>query len=449
MLIEFISEFTKLLGPEVEEFKKAFNKKAHRGLRINPGKINETNLFNRYGDLEKVPWCGEGYYLPDDLFLGRDPWHMAGAFYLQEPSAMLPVEVLDPKPGEVVLDLAAAPGGKSTQILSKLQGKGVLVSNEINPGRTKALRENLERWGYENYLVLNEDPNRLLDVFSSFFDRILVDAPCSGEGMFRKNPEALKEWSREHVAGCSVRQEKLLNTAAKLLKEGGVLVYSTCTFNPEENEKVIANFLKQNSDFILEEVKIKGVSAGIPAWADGNPELAKTYRIWPHRQRGEGHFVARLLKVAGGTFNHKTKSSKKRGIKEIPKEFSIFWREYINLPEPEIFIKGEKVYLVPEDFQKIAGIRVIKAGLLLGEIKKGRFLPSQELSHSILGKNFKKQIALTQDQLKAFLRGESFSLALDEGWYLIVDSGVGLGFGYVKKGIFKNQLAKYLRGFAL
>ncbi|GAV21815.1 RsmB/NOP family class I SAM-dependent RNA methyltransferase [Carboxydothermus pertinax] len=450
MLERFYAKYEKLLGEEGKEFKEALKRPPFRGLRINPGKICVKELFNRYGFLEKVPWCSEGFYLPEGLFLGRDPWHLAGAFYLQEPSAMLPVEVLDPKPGEVILDLAAAPGGKATQILSKLGGKGLLVANEINPGRAKILVENLERWGYGNYIVVNEKPNHLEEKFFGYFDRVLVDAPCSGEGMFRKNSDALKEWSEEHVLGCSARQEKLLATAAKLLKEGGVLVYSTCTFNPEENEKVIVAFLRQNPNFVLDEFKLTGISPGIPEWADNFQELRKTYRIWPHRHKGEGHFVARMVKLAGSIAARvKTKSGKNRGKRESLKEFQDFWQEYLNLPVPEVFVKGEKVFLLPEEFPELTGVRVIKAGLQIGEVKKGRFLPSQELAFSILGKNFKRQIEMPQALRAAYLRGESIPVSWEEGWYLVTLDGVGIGFGYVKKGIFKNQLAKYLRGLAL
>ncbi|NYE58740.1 RsmB/NOP family class I SAM-dependent RNA methyltransferase [Carboxydothermus ferrireducens] len=445
----FWEKYQTFLGNAAEKLKEVINAPPFRGLRINPEKISEEDLYRRYGYLETVPWCPEGYYLSEDMFLGKDPWHWAGAFYLQEPSAMLPVEVLDPKPGDKVLDLAAAPGGKSTQILSKLKGEGILVANEVNSFRAKVLTENLERWGYENFLVLNESPPNLEEKFEAYFDRILVDAPCSGEGMFRKNPKAIDEWSIEHVLGCSVRQKKLLTTAAKLLKEGGVMVYSTCTFNPEENERVVAWFLKQNPNFALESIEIKGVSPGVPEWAESNLELQKTFRIWPFKQKGEGHFAARMVKLFDdGKKTHLPRKGKPKRKKANMEEFSKFWQEYFTVPEPEVVFKGEKLFLMPQSLPDINGLKVVCAGRELGEIKKGRFVPSQTLAFSLLSKKFTRALELPGELLRAFIKGESFSVPWAEGWYLICDNGVALGFGYVKKGIFKNQLAKNLRSFA-
>ena len=273
----FLLRMQKQLGEEYPEFLACYDKPRQQALRYNPLKRTEsgesmeealTALFR----MEKVPWAEHGYYYPADVFPGRHPYHEAGLYYIQEPSAMAPVGRLEIKPGERVLDLCAAPGGKSTQIGALLHGQGLLVSNEINPSRAKILSENVERMGLANACVTNESPERLAEVFPEYFDKILVDAPCSGEGMFRKNEIALTEWSEENVRLCGERQDGILNEAAKMLRPGGRLVYSTCTFSEWENEGSIQRFLERHPEFTLLE----------------------SQRIYPHKVRGEGHFLATL-----------------------------------------------------------------------------------------------------------------------------------------------------------
>ncbi|WP_162162970.1 RsmB/NOP family class I SAM-dependent RNA methyltransferase, partial [Gorillibacterium massiliense] len=274
--IEFITRIREQLGPEAEAFLASYAEARTQGLRCNPLKAapddavwkNLRQLFQ----LEAVPWCPTGFYYPEEARPGRHPYHAAGLYYIQEPSAMASAEQLAPEPGETVLDLAGAPGGKSTQIAGMLQGRGLLVANEIHPGRARILSENIERMGISNAIVTSMTPDSLAVRFPFFFDRIMLDAPCSGEGMFRKDPDAAEEWNAGSPAFCAARQKDILKDAVKMLKPGGILGYSTCTFNREENEEVIQWLLAEYPLF----------------------RLLASERIWPHKERGEGHFVAFL-----------------------------------------------------------------------------------------------------------------------------------------------------------
>ena len=271
-------------------------------------------MENRLGtSLTPIPWVKEGYYYEAQARPGRHPFHEAGVYYIQEPSAMAVTELLDPQPGERILDLCAAPGGKSSHIASRLKGKGFLLSNEIHPARAKILSQNMERMGVSNGVVVNEEPSRLAAVFPEFFDGIVVDAPCSGEGMFRKDEEAVEQWSEEHVKMCAARQEQILAQAARMIKPGGRIVYSTCTFAPEEHEGTVLNFLKGHEDFYLEQTEgCEKFSHGKPEWAgfgDGEEKsheeeaaiyhLERTFRLLPHCLEGEGHFIAVIRRREG------------------------------------------------------------------------------------------------------------------------------------------------------
>ena len=320
---EFITLRQPLFGDEWTAFADSYNMPKAYGLRRNPLKDCGVLPFA----LEQVPWTPEGFYANPEDCPGKHPLHEAGAYYIQEPSAMSVVSLLEPKPGDTVCDLCAAPGGKSTQIAGMLQGDGFLVSNEIFPARAKILSQNIERLGISNALVCNEPPDRMASFFPFFFDRIVVDAPCSGEGMFRKDDTAIGEWSPENVAVCVKRQRMILECADTMLKPGGVLVYSTCTFSPEEDEEMVAWFLASHSDYVLEDWRDTslgdrvsqypdnaGLCGGRPDWADYeklqqegqnagfdlpdnlSEELRKTLRLWPHKLKGEGHFAARLRK---------------------------------------------------------------------------------------------------------------------------------------------------------
>ncbi len=301
---QFTERMKELLGEEYQEFIDSYDKVRVQGLRLNPWKthwMTETDLEvlrNRFG-LERIPWAQQGFYYDGASRPGRHPLHEAGAYYIQEPSAMAVAELLAPQPGERVLDLCAAPGGKSTQAAGKLGQKGLLVSNEIHPARAKILSQNVERMGIGNAVVTNEDSRKLLDYFPEYFHKIVVDAPCSGEGMFRKDELARQEWSIDNVKLCASRQAEILDNAAGMLMPGGRLVYSTCTFAPEENEASIQGFLNRHPDFYIEDVGVptgfEQFGAGQPQWAEGGcEELSRTFRIWPYRTEGEGHYLAVL-----------------------------------------------------------------------------------------------------------------------------------------------------------
>ena len=295
----FSERMSRLLGDEYAAFLASYERPRSVGLRMNPRK---AALPPEYCT-ERVPWAENGYYYPPEERPGLSPLHDAGAYYLQEPSAMAPAALLDAQPGELVLDLCAAPGGKSTQIAAAMQGRGLLVCNEIHPKRARVLASNIERMGVSNALVLNEHPARLR--FPRCFDRILVDAPCSGEGMFRKEEAAVTDWSEETVAMCAARQTEILATAAQMLRPGGRLVYSTCTFSPEENEGVISRFLKEHPDFSVARVDAPWFAPGRPDWiAEPAEGVERTFRLWPHKLRGEGHFAAVLENNAAGDAEH-------------------------------------------------------------------------------------------------------------------------------------------------
>lgn len=304
----FAERMERLLGDEFEQFMKSYEQSPHAGLRVNTLKIS-MEQFDEIApfDLRPIPWCETGFYVPHGVKPGLHPYYHAGLYYIQEPSAMAPVELLQVKPGDRVLDLCAAPGGKTTQIAAKLQGKGVLVTNDIHAERTKALAKNVELYGVRNAVVLNESPERIANAFPHYFDKVLIDAPCSGEGMFRKDEDMVKSWEHHSVEKCVLMQRDILETAARLLAPGGTIVYSTCTFAPEENEAMIAEFLNVNRDFVVRDISEEtGFAPGRPEWvrqmmpekADETKDVLDltrgTARLWPHLLEGEGHYVAVL-----------------------------------------------------------------------------------------------------------------------------------------------------------
>lgn len=309
----FAERMKSLLGDEFEQFMKSYEQSPHAGLRVNTLKISMEQFVEIAPfDLRPIPWCETGFYVPHGVKPGLHPYYHAGLYYIQEPSAMAPVELLQVEPGDRVLDLCAAPGGKTTQIAAKLQGKGVLVTNDIHAERTKALAKNVELYGVRNAVVLNESPERIANAFPHYFDKVLIDAPCSGEGMFRKDEDMVKSWEHHSVEKCVLMQRDILETAARLLAPGGTIVYSTCTFAPEENEAMIAEFLNVNHDFVVKDIpEERGFAPGRPEWVrQMMPEKADeteavldltcaTARLWPHLLEGEGHYVAVLQHRAG------------------------------------------------------------------------------------------------------------------------------------------------------
>ena len=434
----FLSRMQTLLGEEYAAFLTSYEQPRNKGLRFHPLK---TGVFPPLPFLrEPVPWEPCGFYLDPQARPGLHPYHDAGVYYLQEPSAMAPARLLDPQPGERVLDLCAAPGGKSTQLAAMMQGKGLLVCNEIHPKRAHILSSNVERLGIANALVLNEHPARLAERFPRFFDRILVDAPCSGEGMFRKETAAVEDWSREIVQMCAARQYEILCSAAQMLSPGGRLVYSTCTFSPEENEGVISRFLRTHPGFSVENVDAPWFSPGRPDCVeDAAPGLEHTFRLFPHKLRGEGHFAAVLCSTDDGK---KEPAPLQKGI-PAPRALTDFCMEYdLCLPEGDLISFGQCCYLgaMPE----LHSLRVLRAGLELGEIRKDRFLPAHALALWLKSFPVCADFPADSAEIDAYLRGEVLS-GSQIGWTLITVDGYSLGWAKGATGTLKNHYPKGLR----
>lgn len=494
----FLERMQRLLGEEYGDFLEAFEKERSQGLCLNPRKISAEGerAVSQFGikgpcahteqseaafaSLSPVPWAEHGYYYEPGNQPGKHPFHEAGLYYIQEPSAMMPVGLLQVQPGERILDLCGAPGGKSAQIGARLRGKGILICNEIHPARAKILSENIERMGLGNVCVLNETPEHLAEVFSGYFDRILVDAPCSGEGMFRRNEAASEEWSPENVQMCANRQDGILDCAAKMLGSGGRLVYSTCTFAPEENEGSVSRFLRRHGDFRIlsadkEPLGLTGCD-GMPAYVEEPVSgLEDTVRLWPHRIRGEGHFAAVLQKDGhrlkeAGDFERKDRTKALETDKRPPVEFLQFCAENMKLCDgeiesilPEVFDKlcraagleggfkftkfGDNLYLTPSDIGSLKGLKVLRPGLHLGEVKKNRFEPSHALALALDPRAAAHVWNLRAEDPKvaAYLGGQTFPAEGEKGWYLICVEGFGLGWGKLAGGTMKNHYPRGLR----
>lgn len=473
--IEFEKKMKAFLGNEWDDFLYSYDNNRFQALRFNTLKVQSTEERMRILKVlgissdKKVSWADEAYYFDENVRPGKHPYHEMGLYYIQEPSAMSAAALLAPKPGMRVLDLCAAPGGKSTQLATYLGASGLLVSNEINTQRSRILSQNIERMGIKNAIVTNEDSFVLASHFPGFFNAIQVDAPCSGEGMFRKLPEAIEQWSMENVAICAARQKEILDNAAVMLKPGGVIVYSTCTFSKEENEDVIEYFLERHPDFTLEEME----------------------RFWPHKVDGEGHFVAKLvrrgsvnelgadydvcedscnkvedtgLKVDRKTKKNKNSKNRKNETKpaltkENMKLLSEFLDETISedvaawIKNSRLVMFGEQLYRLPDMEVDIKGLKVQRAGLHIGEFKKQRFEPSHSLALALKLNDAKNLVKLTCDnpQTIGFFNGQSVVLSDEQtaeckkGWALVCVDGYTAGWGKVNGTQVKNHYPKGLR----
>lgn len=440
---------------EYESFIQSYDTDHYQALRTNPLKGDADTLFSHLGCmLAPVPWCSTGFYYPQELHPGKSPYHEAGAYYIQEPSAMAPAAYLDAQPGEKILDLCAAPGGKSTQIAGAMQEQGLLISNEIHPARARILSENIERMGIPNAIVTNMAPADLSSHFPLFFDRIMVDAPCSGEGMFRKNDEAITQWSPENVILCAKRQQEILEQADLMLRMGGRMVYSTCTFSPEEDEQCILQFLDAHPLYRLIQVPLyDGMQHGLIK------EAESTIRLWPHKLRGEGHFVAVLQKGEGDPVPSDRQVSKKRDrtksngtISQDDSLLSAFLQETLVTPlSGQMTAFGEQIYLLPEQAPSLHGLKVLRAGLHLGQLSGKRFIPGHALALSLRPAQVRNYVNLDgsdPQQLQTairFIAGETFSYEGKNGWYLICIDGYSLGWGKLAGNIMKNHYPKGLR----
>ncbi len=434
----FLDRMRRLLGTEFDAFLASYELPRNTGLRLNPLKGSAPSLpFCT----QRIPWEENGYYLQSNARPGLNPYHDAGVYYLQEPSAMAPATLLKPQPCERILDLCAAPGGKTTQIAAAMQGQGLLVCNEIHPKRARILSSNIERMGISNALVLNEHPAKLAERFPCYFDRILVDAPCSGEGMFRKEDAAVSDWSEETVRMCAARQLEILGSAAKMLAPGGRLVYSTCTFAPEENEGVISRFLEQEQDFKIEKAEAPYFSAGKPSWVDSpHKDIALTFRLFPHKLCGEGHYAAVLTRLGATARN----DIQQQPLQPLPQAIAAFLQEnQIDLHGKTVAF-GDTHYLAPPELPDLKGLKVLRAGLELGEIRRSRFIPSHALALWL--KTFPNMVSFPSDsqEIASYLRGETL-FGEQRGWVLVCVDGYSLGWARGADGILKNHYPKGLR----
>lgn len=514
--VAFKDKMLSLLGErEYEEFIEALNGERQYGLRVNRLKIGTEDFrkISPFG-LEAVPWTEDGFYISGEDAPGRHPYYHAGLYYIQEPSAMLPGQILGAQPGERILDLCAAPGGKTVQIAAAMKGEGLLVSNDINAERVKALVKNIELCGVRNAIVLNESPEKLLANFEGYFDRVLIDAPCSGEGMFRKDEAAARSWESFKCERCTKLQEPILRSADKLLKPGGTLVYSTCTFSPEEDERMIAGFLHEHPDYRLAEIpKIAGIEGGRTQWAvdvnaednegigftsssggikptdgDARSETADAFtraaRLWPHRVKGEGHFVAKLVKAGGplenpgaqviqddqgsqgnqdcssnqsrldNTSKYKAfadcrtaleKAEEVLAYSDLPESFREFVKENMNeIPEGVYLIRGRNLYQLPEQPPSFDGLKVAKFGWFLGTFEDKRFEPSHSMVTALGCSAFKRVAELDSGsrEVVSYLKGETLLLEGEKGLTAVCVDGYTLGWAKQTGDMLKNLYPK-------
>lgn len=423
----FLDRMKAQLGQEYDAFLESLQRPRAVALRFNPLKGAKPSLpFVQ----DNVPWEPMGYYYDPDSRPGLHPYHEAGVYYLQEASAMAPVALLDPQPGERVCDLCAAPGGKTTQIAGRMGGEGFLLCNEVNPKRAKILSRNIERMGVANAVVTNEYPNVLADRFPDFFDRVLVDAPCSGEGMFRKEEAAVTDWSPETVDMCARRQAEILNSAAKLVRPGGRLVYSTCTFAPAEDEEAVAAFLESHPDFVPEQLEAP--------WFD--PAGEGCWRMWPHKLLGEGHFAAVLRRMDGDREETVIPPGEK-----LPKQWQSFAKELgIRLPEGKAVSFGENLFWAPAEMPDIRKLKVLRPGLELGIAKKDRFEPAHALALWLKSCGTCQNYDAEGPEIKAYMHGEVLP-SDKKGWCLIQAGGCSLGWAKGDGRQLKNHYPKGLR----
>ncbi|MCU6707628.1 RsmB/NOP family class I SAM-dependent RNA methyltransferase [Paenibacillus sp. J5C_2022] len=497
----FLDKMKTLLKEEYADFIASYYDSRVYGLRINPLKLKPDEwqrLTSMQGEVTPIPWTSTGFYYEEEERPGKHPHYHAGLYYIQEPSAMAPAELLDVQPGHRVLDLCAAPGGKTTQLAGKLQGQGVLVANDNALERTKALAKNIELSGVRNAVILNEEPGNMVRAFKGWFDRILVDAPCSGEGMFRKNPAMSDQWEKHSVEKCSLMQRDILEHAANMLAPGGMLLYSTCTFSPEENESQLAVFLAKRPDFEVQPIpKQWGWRDGRPDWVDADlaaqlseeslQSMKGTARLWPHHVNGEGHYLALLKRTsntdAGDHYaeaeqptaasepQRPVKIDRKAGRKrrredreqqatEVEQSPFAIWQQFAQEHlqsadelEGKLVIFGSIVYLQPEGIPDLGGLRVVRAGWLIGEVKRDRFHPSQALAMGLSCTQAARCIlwSAESEEVIRYLKGETLfvdeekiqmkSETSSKGYVLVCLDGYPLGWGKYVGGMLKNELA--------
>ena len=426
----FEEKYQRLLGKEAASFFSTFDQEPISAFRTNPLKEGRDTFSN------PIPGTKWGYY---GKVSGKSPEHVTGLIYSQEPAAQMVAQVAHPHEGMRVLDLAAAPGGKSTHLLSYLNNTGLLVSNEINNKRSKILVENIERFGARNVLVTNESAERLAKVFSSFFDLIVLDAPCSGEGMFRKQPDAMDYWSLDYPAQCAALQREILEDAVKMLANGGELVYSTCTWAPEENEEIVAWILNEFPLELVDLPKINGMTPGI--------DYPETARMYPHRFKGEGQFVAKF-RFVGEHKLPKLKSARSNLTADQRSLWQTFQNEHLKVEiKGDLQTFGDQLYLLPLGLPDLSKIKIARNGLHLGTFKKKRFEPSFALGLALQPSEVKNKLELSQQDFEVYVGGETLQIkeSLPNGWYQLLIHGNGLGFAKLANQTLKNYFPKGLR----
>lgn len=437
----FQDKMKRLLGKEYDAWLASFSEERTCGLRVNRARISaEAFLEKAPFRLERIPWTDNGFYYDPADAVTRHPYYYAGLYYIQEPSAMAPASRIPIEPGDRVLDLCAAPGGKSTELAARLGGSGLLVSNDISRSRAIGLLKNLELFGAGNILVASESPEQLAERFPAYFHKILVDAPCSGEGMFRRDPSMIKSWEERGPKEYVPLQREILRHAAAMLMPGGMLLYSTCTFDPEEDEGNIAWLLETCPKLHLIPMR------DAEHFSEGT--LPGTARIWPHRVRGEGHFLALLQKDGACTAPPPAQAVRQP---RMPEEM----REFLSHAAPEVLagkrieIRADKAYALPADFPDVKGLSFLRTGLFLGENKKKRFEPSQALAMALSAEQFDStaDFAAEDPRIMKYLRGETVEAeTAGKGWTLVCADGFPLGWAKADRGVLKN---KYCAGWRM
>ena len=436
---KYLNKMKELLGDEYDDYLNSFNEKRIHSLRVNNAKISNEE-FERICPfkIKRIPGIENGYYFDENDRPSKHPYYYAGLYYLQEPSAMTPANVLPIEKGDIVLDACAAPGGKSLELASKLGDSGLLVSNDISVSRAYSLLKNLELGGHKNIYVMAEDISKLSKKFVKSFDKILIDAPCSGEGMLRKDPSIIKEWEDKGNEYYANLQKDIVKSAVSMLKDGGMMVYSTCTFDKSEDEDIVSYILSLDDDLKLERInEYEGFTRGI--------DMDEAIRLYPHKLQGEGHFVALVKKDTPKTVTVKKKHVSKIDSKEAEEFIKLIKRDF---DDGYFEIINNNLYFIPEyDFEK-KGLRILRSGLLMGEIKKHSFEPSMALALNLKMNEFKNVINLSVDDKRviSYLKGETISVPeAKDGWVLVCVNGYSLGFGKMQSGIMKNKYAKEWR----
>lgn len=434
---QFDARMKSLLKDEYDDFKKALLEKPVKGLYLNRNKKNvERVLEEQY--IEHHPIVENGYLYDENYHPGRSAYFLAGLYYIQEPSAMLVADALPIEPDDFVLDMCAAPGGKSCEIASRLTGEGVLIANDIEASRARILSENIERFGLDNTIVTNVDPMRFTKQFQDAFDKIVLDAPCSGEGMFRKIEQAVDTWSEDKVLECAHIQKNLLKGAYDMLKQGGMVIYSTCTYSYEENEAMVHYAVDELGFELLPLSKSHGLCPGV--------DLDEVVRCYPHHYRGEGHFIA-LLRKPGNSPRKVVRPMKPQVSQADLKVLKAFYQETLNKKVPAYIIENNgHLYAIKKNFPELKGIRVLRNGLYLGEVRKNRFIPSYSLALTLTKEDVKRSYDYSCDseEIKKYIHGETLEGTGNKGFGVIFVDGYPLSF-YKESNQVKNLFPKGLR----